>query len=165
MSLATAVSHSSGRIWTIARNVFLEIVRDRILYVVGVFGIIMVMAITLIPEVAAGTEDKIILDTGLAAINILSLFVVVFIGTGLISVQRDCDFFGGDGRADCFADGFDVGAAIAERYSLSAGADVAIGSFYVFGDGAADCGGDDVWRGDQYGAGNADDVGYFCGGP
>ncbi|MEL6492230.1 MAG: ABC transporter permease subunit [Cyanobacteria bacterium J06555_13] len=87
MSVAAAVSSSSGRIWTIARNVFLEIVRDRILYVVGVFGIIMVMAITLIPEVAAGTEDKIILDTGLAAINILSLFVVVFIGTGLINKE------------------------------------------------------------------------------
>ncbi|MEM6596863.1 MAG: ABC transporter permease [Cyanobacteria bacterium P01_D01_bin.36] len=87
MDLATMLSTSWGRIWTIARNVFLEVVRDRILYVVGVFGIVMVMAITLLPEVAAGTEDKLILDTGLAAINILSLFVVVFIGTGLINKE------------------------------------------------------------------------------
>lgn len=75
------------RVWTVAFNVFLEIVRDRILYVVGVFGIIMVMAITLLPEVAAGTEDKLILDTALASINLLSLFVVVFIGTGLINKE------------------------------------------------------------------------------
>ncbi|MGB3296088.1 MAG: ABC transporter permease subunit [Phormidesmis sp.] len=75
------------RIWTIARNVFLEVVRDRILYVVGVFGIVMVLAITMLPEVAAGTEDKLIIDTGLAAINLLSLFVVVFIGTGLINKE------------------------------------------------------------------------------
>ncbi|MEM6451243.1 MAG: ABC transporter permease [Cyanobacteria bacterium P01_D01_bin.105] len=81
------MSRSFARIWTIACNVFLEIVRDRILYVVGVFGVIMVMAITLLPEVAAGTEDKLILDTGLAAINILSLFVVVFIGTGLLNKE------------------------------------------------------------------------------
>ena len=87
MDLATTLSTFWDRIWTIARNVFLEVVRDRILYVVGVFGVIMVMAITLLPEVAAGTEDKIILDTGLAAINILSLFVVVFIGTGLINKE------------------------------------------------------------------------------
>ena len=80
-------TRSFARIWTIACNVFLEIVRDRILYVVGVFGIVMVMAITLLPEIAAGTEDKLILDTGLAAINILSLFVVVFIGTGLINKE------------------------------------------------------------------------------
>lgn len=76
-----------ARIWTIARNVFLEVVRDRILYVVGVFGIVMVLAITMLPEVAAGTEDKLIIDTGLAAINLLSLFVVVFIGTGLINKE------------------------------------------------------------------------------
>lgn len=80
-------SRSFSRIWTIASNVFLEIVRDRILYVIGVFVIIMVMATTMLPEVAAGTEDKLILDTGLAAINLLSLFVVVFIGTGLINKE------------------------------------------------------------------------------
>ncbi len=76
-----------ARIWTVARNVFLEVVRDRILYVVGVFGVVMVLAITLLPEVAAGTENKLIIDTGLAAINLLSLFVVVFIGTGLINKE------------------------------------------------------------------------------
>lgn len=76
-----------ARIWTIARNVFLEVVRDRILYVIGVFAVVMTMAIALLPEVAAGTEDKLILDTGLAAINILSLFVVVFVGTGLINKE------------------------------------------------------------------------------
>lgn len=86
-AMTGSLSRSLFRIWTIARNVFLEIVRDRILYVVGVFFVVMVMAITLLPEVAAGTEDKLILDTGLAAINILSLFVVVFIGTGLINKE------------------------------------------------------------------------------
>jgi ABC-type transport system involved in multi-copper enzyme maturation permease subunit len=86
-SVSQSIFQSLSRIWTIAYNVFLEVVRDRILYVVGVFGIIMVMAITMLPEVAAGTEDKLILDTGLAAINLLSLFVVVFIGTGLINKE------------------------------------------------------------------------------
>ncbi|MGC1306676.1 MAG: ABC transporter permease [Phormidesmis sp.] len=86
-AMATGFSGSFSRIWTIASNVFLEVVRDRILYVVGVFGVMMVLAITMLPEVAAGTEDKLILDTGLAAINILSLFVVVFIGTGLINKE------------------------------------------------------------------------------
>ncbi|PZO42261.1 MAG: ABC transporter permease [Phormidesmis priestleyi] len=84
MDLAAA---GFSRIWTIARNVFLEVVRDRILYIVGVFGIIMVMAIALLPEVAAGTENKLIIDTGLAAINLLCLFVVVFVGTGLINKE------------------------------------------------------------------------------
>lgn len=87
VAVKSSLSRSFFRIWTIASNVFLEVVRDRILYVVGVFAIVMVMAITMLPEVAAGTEDKLILDTGLAAINLLSLFVVVFIGTGLINKE------------------------------------------------------------------------------
>ncbi len=86
-STLTSFSMVWARIWTVARNVFLEVLRDRILYVVGVFGLVMVMAIALLPEVAAGTENKLILDTGLAAINLLSLFVVVFIGTGLINKE------------------------------------------------------------------------------
>ncbi len=85
MDLAAA---GFSRIWTIARNVFLEVVRDRILYVVGVFGIIMVMAIALLPEVAAGTENKLIIDTGLAAINLLCLFVVVFVGNGANQTKK-----------------------------------------------------------------------------
>lgn len=87
VAVKSSLSRSFFRIWTIASNVFLEVVRDRILYVVGVFAIVMVMAITMLPEVAAGTENKLILDTGLAAINLLSLFVVVFIGTGLINKE------------------------------------------------------------------------------
>ena len=87
VAVKSSLSRSFFRIWTVASNVFLEVVRDRILYVVGVFAIVMVMAITMLPEVAAGTEDKLILDTGLAAINLLSLFVVVFIGTGLINKE------------------------------------------------------------------------------
>ncbi len=87
MTLSSSLASSWGRIWTVARNVFLEVIRDRILYAVGVFGIIMVMAITLLPEVAAGTEDKLIVDTSLAAINVLSLFVVVFVGAGLINQE------------------------------------------------------------------------------
>lgn len=83
----STVSQSFFKIWTIASNVFLEVVRDRILYIVGVFAVVMVLAITMLPEVSAGTEDKLILDTGLAAINLLSLFVVVFIGTGLINKE------------------------------------------------------------------------------
>lgn len=87
VAVTSSLSRSFFRIWTIASNVFLEVVRDRILYVIGVFAIVMVMAITMLPEVAAGTEDKLILDTALAAINLLSLFVVVFIGTGLINKE------------------------------------------------------------------------------
>jgi len=62
---------SLGRIFVIATNVFREVVRDRILYIIGFYGILLAAAIRLLPEVAATTEDKIFLDFGLAAMSLL----------------------------------------------------------------------------------------------
>ena len=74
-----------SRVGVIARTVFLEVIRDRILYLVALFALLMVMAAVLLPEVAAGAEDKILLDLGLAGIHLLSVIVAVFVGTGLIN--------------------------------------------------------------------------------
>jgi ABC-type transport system involved in multi-copper enzyme maturation permease subunit len=41
----------------------------------------------LIPQIAGGAEDKIILDFGLAAMNVLGLIVAVFVGTGLVNKE------------------------------------------------------------------------------
>ena len=78
---------NSGRIIKIAKNVFLEAIRDRILYIIGLFTVLMVAAVRLIPELSVGTEDKIILDFGLAVISILGLIVTVFVGTGLVNKE------------------------------------------------------------------------------
>ncbi|MEA5465879.1 ABC transporter permease [Leptothoe sp. PORK10 BA2] len=75
------------RITVVARNVFLEVIRDRILYLAGLFAVVMVLAAVLLPEVAAGTDNKILLDLGLAAINLFTLVVVVFVGTGLVNKE------------------------------------------------------------------------------
>ncbi len=76
-----------SRVGVIARTVFLEVIRDRILYLVALFALLMVMAAVLLPEVAAGAEDKILLDLGLAGIHLLSVIVAVFVGTGLINKE------------------------------------------------------------------------------
>lgn len=76
-----------GRIWTIARNVFFEVIRDRILYLIGLFAVLMVAATVLLPEVSAGAQDKITLDLGLAAIHLLSVIVAIFVGTGLVNKE------------------------------------------------------------------------------
>lgn len=75
------------RIFTIASNVFLEIVRDRILYIIGVFALVMVAAIRLLPEVSAGLEYKITLDLGLAMISLLSLLITIFVSTNLVNKE------------------------------------------------------------------------------
>ena len=78
---------SLSRIFVLATNVFREVVRDRILYVIGFYALLLVAAIRILPEVAATTEDKIFLDFGLGAMSSLGLVVAVFVGTGLVSKE------------------------------------------------------------------------------
>jgi len=76
---------NTQRTFAIAANVFREVLRDRVLYLAGLFAVVMVVATLLLPEISAGAEDKIILDVGLAAIDLIGLVVTVFVGTGLIN--------------------------------------------------------------------------------
>ncbi len=77
------------RIWVVAANGFREVIRDRILYFIGFFALLMAFAWRLLPEIAVGTHQKIFLDLGLAAIGLLGVIVAVFVGTGLINKEID----------------------------------------------------------------------------
>jgi ABC-type transport system involved in multi-copper enzyme maturation permease subunit len=76
-----------GRVFVIASHVFREVIRDRILYLTGIFALILIASAAFLPEVAAGTEDKMLLDVGLAAMGIIGLIVAIFIGTGLVNKE------------------------------------------------------------------------------
>ncbi len=78
---------SIPRILTIASNAFLEVVRDRILYTIVLYGALMLVAGRLLPEVAAATETKILPDIGLAAMQILGVLLAIVVGTGLINKE------------------------------------------------------------------------------
>jgi len=70
-----------------AKNVFQEVIRDRILYIIGFYAIILAIAFRAIPEFASTAPDKIFLDFGLATMNVIGLIVVIFIGTGLVNKE------------------------------------------------------------------------------
>lgn len=76
-----------SRVGVIARTVFLEVIRDRILYLVALFALLLVIARVLLPDISAGAENKILMDLGLAVIHLLSVIVAVFVGTGLINKE------------------------------------------------------------------------------
>lgn len=78
---------SLGRILTIATNGFREVIRDRILYLIVFFALLLAVALRFLPEIAAGTGDKIFLDVGLAAIGIFGVLVAIFVGTGLMNKE------------------------------------------------------------------------------
>jgi ABC-type transport system involved in multi-copper enzyme maturation permease subunit len=76
-----------SRTLVITSNVFREVIRDRVLYLVGLFAVFIAASARLLPEISAGTQDKILLDLGLAAIGLLGLVIAVFVGTGLINKE------------------------------------------------------------------------------
>jgi ABC-type transport system involved in multi-copper enzyme maturation permease subunit len=76
-----------GRTLVIAANVFREVIRDRILYLIAFYAAILAAATQLLPWVAANTQDKILLDLGIAAIGLLSLLIAIFVGTGLVNKE------------------------------------------------------------------------------
>ncbi len=73
------------RIWAVAANSFRGALRDRLLYFVAVFALILGLGARLLPEVAALTEDKMLLDLGLGAIAALSLLFAVFAGASTLA--------------------------------------------------------------------------------
>lgn len=78
---------NAGRVIVIATNVFREVIRDRVLYLIGLYAVLLALALRFLPEVAAMTENKISLDLGLAAMNLIGLVIAVFVGTGLVNKE------------------------------------------------------------------------------
>ena len=73
----------------VAYHVFKESVRDKVLYNLVLFAILMISASYLIGQLTAGQDVKIIKDLGLAASSMFGLFIAVFIGVGLVWKEVD----------------------------------------------------------------------------
>lgn len=71
----------------IALNVFRESVRDKVLYNLVLFAILLMGVSYLIGQLTAGQDMKIIKDLGLASTSIFGVFIAVFIGTQLVSKE------------------------------------------------------------------------------
>jgi ABC-type transport system involved in multi-copper enzyme maturation permease subunit len=71
----------------IALNVFRESVRDKVLYNLVLFALVLMGVAYLIGQLTAGQDVKIIKDLGLAATSVFGLFIAVFIGIGLVSKE------------------------------------------------------------------------------
>jgi Cu-processing system permease protein len=72
---------------TIAVSVFRESVRDKVLYNLVFFAVLLISASYLLSQLTAGQDIKIIKDIGLAAMSLFGLFIAVFIGIGLVSKE------------------------------------------------------------------------------
>jgi len=75
------------KVAAIALNAFREAVRDRILYAILVFALVMLAGSTILVTISVGGEEKIIKDLGLACISIFGTLIAVFLGIGLVSKE------------------------------------------------------------------------------
>jgi len=75
---------SFWRITAIARNAFREAVRDRVLYNLVLFVLLLTGASIFIGELSGGQERKVIVDLGLSAMLLFGVFIAIFVGVGLV---------------------------------------------------------------------------------
>jgi ABC-type transport system involved in multi-copper enzyme maturation permease subunit len=72
------------RISAIGRNAFREAVRDRVLYNLVLFVLLLIGAAVFIGDLSGGQERKIIVDLGLSAMLLFGAFISIFVGVGLV---------------------------------------------------------------------------------
>jgi ABC-type transport system involved in multi-copper enzyme maturation permease subunit len=72
------------RVAAIARNTFREAVRDRVLYNLVLFVLLITAAAIFIGELSGGQERKLIVDLGLSAMLLFGAFIAIFVGVGLV---------------------------------------------------------------------------------
>src|SRR3954469_3221420 len=78
-----------GRVWHIAANTFREAVRDRVLYNLVFFALLMVGSAPLFGKISIGVERIVLVNLGLTAISIFGVIIAIFIGIGLVSKEID----------------------------------------------------------------------------
>lgn len=71
-------------IWVIALNTFLEARRDRILYSLFLFAILMIISSLVFSTISAQQFNKIVKDFGLTAISLFGVLLSIFLGTSLV---------------------------------------------------------------------------------
>jgi Cu-processing system permease protein len=75
--------------WTVATNTFREAVRDRVLYNLVFFALLMMGAAILVGQISIGIQQSVIVNLGLTAISVIGIFIAVFIGVGLVSKEME----------------------------------------------------------------------------
>ncbi|MEP7076214.1 MAG: ABC transporter permease subunit [Acidobacteriota bacterium] len=74
-------------ILAISRNTFREAVRDRILYNLVLFVLLVTGAAIFLGDLTAGQEQRTIVNLGLSAMLLFGAFISIFVGIGLVSKE------------------------------------------------------------------------------
>ncbi|MBN1900756.1 ABC transporter permease subunit [Candidatus Sumerlaeota bacterium] len=78
-----------GKTIAIAMNTFKEAVRNRILYILLIFALIIMASSGILGELTISARDRIIKDLGIASINFFGVLIAIFVGIGLVYNELD----------------------------------------------------------------------------
>src|SRR6516225_4808854 len=73
----------------VAANTFREAVRDRVLYNLVFFALLMMGAAILVGQISIGIERDVIISLGLSAISVVGILIAVFLGVALVAKEMD----------------------------------------------------------------------------
>ncbi|MET0427327.1 MAG: ABC transporter permease subunit, partial [Microvirga sp.] len=71
----------------VASNTFRETIRERVLYNLVFFAILMTLSGLLLGRLSIRQDERIIKDLGLAAMEVFGTVIAIFIGVGLVSKE------------------------------------------------------------------------------
>src|SRR5213080_3943675 len=77
----------SSRIVHIAANTFREAVRDRVLYNLIAFALLLSGAAILVGQISIDIERLVVINLGLTAVSLFGIVISIFIGIGLVSKE------------------------------------------------------------------------------
>jgi ABC-type transport system involved in multi-copper enzyme maturation permease subunit len=77
------------RVLVIAGNTYRENIRDKILYNLILFALIMIGSSLGLGQLTLGNEDKVILDLGFGSISIFGMLIAVFLGISLVHKELE----------------------------------------------------------------------------
>ncbi len=77
------------RVGVIALNTFREAVRDRVLYNLIVFALLLMGTAILFGQISIGVQKLILVNLGLTAMTFFGLAIAIFIGIGLVYKEMD----------------------------------------------------------------------------
>jgi len=77
------------RILHIASNTFREAVRDRVLYNLIAFALLLSGAAVLVGQISIDIERLVVINLGLTAVSLFGVVIAIFIGIGLVSKEID----------------------------------------------------------------------------
>ena len=87
--MSEAILGSAQRMWAIGLNTFREAVRNKVLYILVMFAVVLMGFSLVLGSLSLHEEVRLIRDLGLAGISLSGVIIALFLGVNLLSKELD----------------------------------------------------------------------------